>query len=353
MEKTGNVSNRVISFVVALAMCFSLVSCNVDKTDSNGLDEAQSDTVTVTDMMGREVSIPADTKNNTVASAYGVMTPIFMSLDMLERIDGAAFKNKGFLRLADERIDSVETVGNNAVDMEALATANPDVFVCKVYENEKIEAVTKLGIPVITINAETPEDVIKTYELMGKVFGVEKEAQVVIDYINSQLAEIKDLTSGIDESQKKTAIVLGSEISRVAGDDMLQTILLEMAGAKPLVSGINNNMIWVNIGTEKLMELNPDYIFATSSSVLNYSVDDFYNDSAWSALTAVKNKNIYKIPAKKDSWDMPGPGFVLAAYFMINTMYPEILSDDELQTKIDEFYMMMYDKTFDGETIGY
>lgn len=353
MEKTVTGSNRIISLVLALVMCFSMAACGAVGETQDDLSTPKEDTITVTDMMGREVAVPADTANNTVASAYGVLTPIFMSLDMIDRIDGAAFKNKGFLRLADERIDDVETVGNNAIDMEALATANPDVFICKVDENEKIEAVTNLGIPVITINAETPEEVIKTYELMGQVFGVEKEAKTIIDYINTQLTEIEKLTADIPDEEKKTAIVLGSEISRVAGDDMLQTILLETAGAKTVVDGINNNMIWVNIGTEKLLELNPDYIFATSSSVLDYGVEDFYEDAAWSALTAVKNKDIYKIPAQKDSWDMPGPGFVLAAYFMVNTMYPELLSDDDFQTKIDEFYTMMYDKTFDGETIGY
>ena len=361
LKKLGGVkmkkSVKFTAFMMALIMLFSFAGCsgntNTNEKNSDKDNSAKTDTITVTDMKGRAVSVPKNTSENTVATTYGVVTPFFVTLNMSDRVLAATFKNKGFLRKVDEVIIKAGDIGNVSLDAESLAKFAPDVYICKNDESDKLEVAESLGIPVIMINPETPEDVMEVYELLGKLFGVEARAAEINAYIRAQLDEISALTKNIPENEKKTALVMGSELGRVAGNDMLQTIMLKLAGAKTVVDGITNNFIWVNIGTEKIFELDPEYLFITSSNVLNYKVTDITEDSAWSAMKAVKGGNVYKIPAKMDSWDMPGPGFVLAIYYMINTMYPDIYPDDKLQEKIDAYYQFMYGKTFDGETIGY
>ena len=70
-------------------------------------------------------------------------------------------------------------------------------------------------------------------------------------------------------------------------------------------------------------------------------------------MKAIKNKKVFMIPAKMDSWDMPGPAFVLGTYYMMHCMYPELVSTETMQQKTDEFYELFYGKTFTGEDIGY
>ena len=82
-------------------------------------------------------------------------------------------------------------------------------------------------------------------------------------------------------------------------------------------------------------------------------MDDFYKDSAWAAMTAVKNKHIYKMPAKLDSWDMPGPGFILAMYYMMHQMYPDVCTTEMLQNEVDDYYEFFFGRTFTGDEIGY
>ena len=148
---------------------------------------------------------------------------------------------------------------------------------------------------------------------------------------------------------------MGSLLSRVASEDMLQTMLLKRVGAKTVVDGIRGDQdrYWADCGVEKIFELDPDYIFVTSSAALNYSMDDFYKDSAWAAMTAVKNKHIYKMPAKLDSWDMPGPGFILAMYYMMHQMYPDVCTTEMLQNEVDDYYEFFFGRTFTGDEIGY
>ena len=67
----------------------------------------------------------------------------------------------------------------------------------------------------------------------------------------------------------------------------------------------------------------------------------------------VQNKQMYFSPAKMDSWDMPGPAFVLGIYFMMHCMYPDVCTSEKLQEEIDNFYEFFYGKTFAGDEIGY
>ena len=344
-------SSKITAIFLLICMLFSLTACGTSEKEAE--ESLPENSIWITDMSGRKVAIPEETDKNTAASTYGVVSPLLLSIDMIDRMDAAAFKNKAFLRKAEPKIDEVDFIGYNTVDMEKLAAVNPSIFICKVGETEKIRAVTELGIPVITIKAETPEDIINTYELLGKAFGKEKEADRIIKYLTSEMETLKETAHKIPEDRRKSAVVIGTEMSRIAGDDMLQTVLLEAAGGVPVNKGINNKFAWVNIGTEKLLEMNPEYIFATSSGVLGYKLDDFYEDTAFGAMTAVKNKNIYKIPAKMDSWDLPGPVFILSAYYMMNKMYPDIFTDEDLQAEVDECYEFIYGRTFSADEIGY
>lgn len=344
---------RFVSLLLTFVMCLSLAACAKAPTEATKKDD---NTITVTDMMGREVKVPKDTKSNTVGSTYGVATPFLATLNISDRVLACNFKNKSFYRLAGDSIISAGSIGTTIVlDSEALAALAPDVYICKISDQEKIDIATKLGIPAVTLSAEIPEEVLKAYEMLGTIFGCEDRAKEIVDYLNNELAEIDKLAATIPEESKKTALCMGSEFSRVAGEDMLQTIMLQRIGAITLVDGIvgEEERYWADCGVEKVFELNPDYLFVTSSAVLDFKMDDFYNDSSWSAMTAVKNKNIYQIPAKIDSWDMPGPGFVLGMYYMMHCIYPDVVSTDLLQEKVDNYYTFLYGKTFTGEEIGY
>ncbi len=348
----GIILKKYISLLLVIVMCFSLASCAGRQTES----QTDNNTITVTDMAGREVQVPKDTKSTTIASTYGVATPFLSTLNLSDRVVACNFKNKSFYRLCDEVIVGTGNIGTtNTLDQEALATINPSVYICRISDTPKIEIAATLGIPSITLSAETPEEVMKAYTMFGQIFGVEARAKEINDYIQGELDEIDALAATIKEDDKITAICLGSRFSRIAGEDMIQTIMLKRIGAKTLVDGVvgKEERYWADCGVEKVFELNPEYIFVTSSTVLDYKMGDFYEDSAWSAVSAVKTHSISQIPAKFDSWDMPGPGFILAMYYMMNRLYPDKVPNDMLQEKIDNYYSFLYGRTFTGDEIGY
>ena len=50
---------------------------------------------------------------------------------------------------------------------------------------------------------------------------------------------------------------------------------------------------------------------------------------------------------------MPGPGFILAMYYMMHQMYPQVCTAEMLQNEIDDYYSFFFGRTFTGEEIGY
>lgn len=362
MTEVKNISRRVIALLLTLTFMISLFGCSNNTEKDNAADDSLKSTVTidgpsitVKDMLGREVEIPADTINNTVGATYGVATPFFVTLNLSDRVLACNYKNGQFIKMVDETVYNARDIGNEALDVEKLATIKPSVYICKgkPQDYDKIAGATTLNIPTLTISAENPDEVIYVYEMLGKAFGVEERAKVLINYLKTELQNIDNLASTIPEERKVTALCMGSELGRVAGDDMLQTIMLKKVGAKTVVDDVKKDRWWVNIGVEEIFNRNPDCLFVTSSGVRDYSAEQLYSDPAWNAVTAVQNRRVYVIPALKDSWDMPGPAFILAMYYMMHCMYPDVVNAEYMQYKTDEFYQLFYGRTLSGEEIGY
>lgn len=133
---------------------------------------------------------------------------------------------------------------------------------------------------------------------------------------------------------------------------MLQSWMIRQAGGI-CVADQGEDHDWINVGVETVFSWNPDYLFLTSSTGLDYDPIKLSADPVWSGMTAVQDGNIYQIPARIDSWDMPGISCVLGTMYMLHCMYPELLDIETFQAQIDEYYELMFGRTFTADELGY
>lgn len=306
--------------------------------------------ITVVDQAGREVTVGKDVQS--IALSYRVIIRFLLNLGQGDKITGIG-KSEPFLEELQPSLADCADVGKGVADIEALAELEPDIYLHKASDVETLEAVEKIGIPAVGIEVETPEDMLEALDLLGKVLGVEERAAELSDYYRESTDRALELTGGIEDKDKKTAIVMGSSRGKVADGTMLQGMMLEMAGAVNCAADLKASELWPTAGTEQIFKWDPDYIFITGSGSADYGPEDIYSDSAWSELKAVKNRHVYVIPSEKDSWEFPGVVSVLGTEFMINTMYPELLSEEQLEKDAGEFYEMAYGKGFTREELGY
>ena len=237
--------------------------------------------------------------------------------------------------------------------MEAMAKLNPDVFIHRATDVDTLKSVSALGIPSIGIAPESTEEILQTVLLLGKVLGVEERANILMDYYNERVEFAKNITSNIPVDKRYTAIVMGSEIGKVASGNMLQSYLIETAGGINMAKDIESKEIWPVVGAEKIFQWNPDFIFLTNSIASKYNLDDLMTDPAWSELNAVKNKRVLLVPSDRDSWEFPGLATVLGFLWMLNQMYPALYSEEEFLLEVDEFYDTAYGITFTKDYLGY
>lgn len=332
--------------LICMVCSFSLLACNNNNNNDRLPEENE-----IKDASGIIHKIPDNPKEATAASVYAVSSPFFLALDMTDRVLAINTK-KPFMKNNDQGFKKAGTVGNGIVDLEKLASYNPTALIHKSNDPKTVKAVNKLNIDVITITVENMDDVKFTLNNLGKYFGEEKQAKEVSNWIDNEFKFIDDIVKTIPLENKVTALTMGGELGRVAASDMLQTWMIEKAGGIPVVD-VSNNHNWINIGIEKVFKYNPQYIFCTSSTARNYDVEKLFNDSSWSTINAGKNRNIFIIPSENDSWDMPGLAPVLGTMYMLKTMYPEYLSIEEFRNHIDDYYKLMFGKTFTEEQLGY
>ena len=338
---------RIILLALILVLnSLCLTSCNENL--SNKVDLADNQFL---DASNRVITIRKNSDKVTAASVYAVSVPFFVALKMTDRVKAVNTKSKFWLE-ADENLAKADNVGRGIVDIEKLAKVNPTCLVHRLNDEKTIEIVNQFGVDVLCIRVENVDDVINTLDVMGKYFGASDEANRVINYINEKFNKIDNIVKNIDDSEKKTAILMGGSIGRVAGSDMLQSFMIQKAGGICKIEETRNNN-WIDIGLERIFEYNPDFIFLTSSTRLDYDEEDILNDKAWSGMNAIKSKNVYQIPSRADTWDMPGISCVIGTMYMLHKMYPNYFSKEELKKEIDEYYLLMFNKTFDEKYLGY
>lgn len=345
---------RIISILLILTIVMTgFCACGqkgaLENTEPAGtILEETEETLTVVDQAGREVTVKKDPES--IALCYRVVIRFLLSLDQGDKITGIG-KHEAFLDELQPSLKDAVDVGQGVADIEALANLAPELFFHKAHDKETLEAVEALGIPAVGIDVETPESMLVAIDLMGKVCGAEEKAQQLIDYYNQKLADSEELTAGIKE--KKTAIIMGTSIGKVADGTMLQGEMIKRAGGINCAEDLEATELWSTAGTEQIFAWDPEYIFITGSESAVYTAEDLYKDPAWSQLKAIKNKNVYVMPAEMDSWEFPGVVSTLGIDYMMHIMYPELLTDKQLEEKVDVFYQLSYGKTFGRDYLGY
>ncbi len=359
MSYTGTVKNRIICCLLTLAMLItftvSLTGCGADQgpqtVENAGQVISETDTdITIVDQAGREVTVSRDI--DSIALCWRVVIRFLLNLDQGDKITGMG-KSEPFLEEMQPSLKDCADVGKGVADIEALAELEPDLFIHKSSDVETLDAVQEIGIPSIGINVETPEDMIVAVDILGKVCGAEDKADELISFYNKEIGHCEEISAGIADDKKCTAVVMGTSIGKVADGTMLQGRMLDLAGAVNCADGMKATELWPTAGTEQIFSWDPDYIFITGSESAVYTPEDIYNEDAWSELKAVKNRHVYLMPSEADSWEFPGIVSVLGVEYMMNTMYPDLMTDEVLESKVSEFYALAYGRTMERDELGY
>jgi iron complex transport system substrate-binding protein len=99
-----------------------------------------------------------------------------------------------------------------------------------------------------------------------------------------------------------------------------------------LKEGLHTGLAEVSM--EKVLGWNPDVL------VIDFGTpEEFYNDSKWKSIKAVKNKMVFRQPIGIFIWDRPtAESAVLHPLWLAKIVYPDLFADIDLAREIKRFY---------------
>jgi len=304
---------------------------------------------TVTDQLGREVILPETVTR--VAASHGPMISMIVAMGGADLVVGVNQIRGGrniFDVVAPNVMEATQIGHGLELNLEELANVNPDLFVLSTRHSDLLADLETLGIAAVAINPESFESIITAMRIVGVSIDREEYAEEIIAAFEQQLAFTRERVALSD--YRPTAIVAGGGVTTVAANGMIQTAILEIAGAVNAaaeVEGTSNT----EVSLEQILEWNPQYIFITAWGALQ--PEDFLNEPRFQELDAVVNGNVHKFPSDADWWDIPSSASALGAMWAAHLLHPEVLTADELDAAVEDFYYLLYGQRLGREYFGY
>ena len=358
-QKKGETKmKKIICLLLTLTLLLGLCACGAEQVETPDPDTS----VVVTDMIGREVTVNPGTYQRVVCIGAGALRMYSYIGDVnllcgVEDIDNTtlAERPKMFDSVARPYVlaygDVFETLPScgvggpmaQAAEAEKILACNPDIVISEFEDVDKENALQEqLGVPVITLSSG-PKGVFDdkffgSLQLLGEIFGKEKRATQLIQYIQDEMADISAAVYGIPEEEKPSVYVCG--LGNWGTTDHLTTaenyVSFEVAGVKNVLSGTGLQGAGP-IEEEKFVELGKDMdiMIVDTAAIKNISPLYAEDSTMFDTCKAWQEGNVYLEMAYNAYYT----NFEIAlanTWYIAKTVYPERFEDIDMTTKLDE-----------------
>lgn len=314
--------------------------------------------VTLTDALGRTVQLDSLPQRITVAgrASVAIVDALYMFPAAAQRVVAMTRSGQGqagdFIAAIDPAFDQ-KALLEREPGPEQVAATQPDVVIVKSFLADSLgAAIETLGIPVVYVDLETPEQYERDLRLLGTLLGDAERAEEIIAFYRAQQERVAQEVSGLTEAERPRVLLLqaseegGAVAFKVPPASWLQTSLVEMAGGIPVWRDAVQGGGWTVVGFEQVAAWDPDQIY-----IVNYfasaveTVAALRDDPQWQALRAVREDHLYAFPADFYSWDQPDPRWVLGLTWLATRVHPDRFADVDIAQETAQFFTQMYGLT--------
>lgn len=352
----------VSSFLLILILATAISGCT-DQTQQSIVQQEESvEIVEVTDMLGRNLTVPSEIDN--VVAATGPYSILVYMLAPEKLAAWNTFTPVDNMHM-DELYTSLPVVGSwgsaQTANYETVISLNPAIVIEGYTVNKKgqiSEQVTerqeKFGsIPVVAINGSiiAIEDGDDTIEYLGQLLDCGEQATEFINFRSSVIDNINDKVESIPDDEKVHVYYAeGSTGLKTDPSGSLHSEVIYICGGINVADcQVTPGMGMTPVSIEQVAEWNPEVILTTDSEFYN----SIYSDPLWTNIDAVQNGRVYLAPQNPFCWiDRPyGVHRVIGAAWTANVLYPELFPDTELEELTTEFYSQFFHYDLNNEEL--
>lgn len=287
------------------------------------------------DHLGRNVEVPHNVSRVAIVNINLEETIIALGAwDKIVSLPMTSFKNPLVkkLRLSSKEYTSFSNAGN--LNMESLLSANPDLIITWVGNDQLIKQLEKLGFSTIAVHLRNFNDLFSMIEILGKAFGKEKRSKQLINDIRALFLIISKKTTGIRPAK---VLWLGGTPNLVYGNKWIFSDIIRNAKAKDVTETISFKPWVAELSNEQFVKLNPDVIIIGGWAP--YGIKEILNDPKLASLSAVKKGRIFKTPKGRANLS---PYSALMTLMVARWCYPEVFSAEETLHLLDTFHKKLY-----------
>lgn len=323
----------------------SSAEAETDKAETAAATEAEATEaqvitypVTVTDQVGREVTIEEEPK--TLVSGYYISTSLLIALGLKDRLVGieAKAKSRNIYQLSAPEIISLPSVGTaKEFDLEGCAALEPDLIILPAKLKDVIPSLEELGLTVIAVNPEDKALLEEAVTLLGTATNTMNRADQLLAFHDEQLKPLYEALNGTDHP---TVYLAGnSSLLSVAGPAMYQNSLIEQAAGANAAADVTGDY-WADISYEQLLAWNPDYIILAADA--EYGIDSVLQDENLKDCKAVTEGHVYQFPNAIEAWDSPVPSSILGSMWLASVLHGDIYPKDSWKQAAADYYETFY-----------
>lgn len=311
-------------------------------------------TITVTDALGRTVILDQPPRRIVLAGKAVIMLAdaVYMFPGASDRVVGISSTDQGmgdFIAAIDPNYGAKMTF-ETEVSAEQVITANPDLVLMKSYLADSLGTpLESLGIPVIYLDFETPEQYERDLATLGQVFQDETRASELIAFYQAGVAQVTAPLADLTDDQKPRALILyysnkGGEVAfNVPPVGWIQTTMVQNAGGIPVWTDIELGRNWTQVTLEQIATWDPDKIFIVSyKTPASDVVSSLLADPQWQALRASREGQLYAFPADFYSWDQADARWLLGQKWLAAQMHPERFVGLDILQEARNFFLTLY-----------
>lgn len=261
--------------------------------------ENTSDTITVTDMEGTEVTISKDVSH--VACISQSATDFMIAFGLGDKITGT-YRSFTYNTWTTELYPEAANFKAYSYSVSAEELVKDGIDLVIIQDTENAESIRNVGIPVVAVHQYSPtgafdDEVYDTAKLIGEIF---PEAKTKADaWINEVKKTIADIESkiGTTDSNKSVYYVNGEKAKGLyysdGGNSMISRIY-DVANVK-LATEQYEVLNVHKVSDEEMIKLNP-YAMMIGGAYQNNLMDSLIASPVWSELDCYKNNRVYAIP---------------------------------------------------------
>ncbi|MBS7221624.1 MAG: iron ABC transporter substrate-binding protein [Clostridiales bacterium] len=351
---------KILLIAVIMAAVFTGCSEKTEDKETNG-ENNTTETVAVTDLLGREVEVPDDVESVIALGAGGLRMLCYADAqDMVIGVEKGEHEKtlaKCYNYVYNDIFKELPVVGTGgsgsyeAYEEEILKLA-PDVIFASYPEDLADDLQSKTGIPVVVVTYDGgmfDEKLYKSMELIGQILDKEERCSEVVNSLKEWQTDLSSRTSDILEESKPRVFTGACSFKGGHGIEGTYTNFppFTAIGALNVADELSDKVGGVIVDLEQIAVWDPEYIFLDPNNMQLVNDDYAVNSDFYDSLSAVKNGNVYTQVAY--NWYTTNvETAVVDAYYAGKIIFPNAFDDIDIENLAVDVYTTLLGEDAEG-----